>query len=143
MKKILILIIVIPVFAMAQQVVLQTGVEKTVSGMEYTTTLGFELKSLFGVGGFYQAGLQRDSESGSLNPHNPFFGGFLQVPVAKSERLSFLVNVRAGIVNENFFAVVPGVETRVHLSPRTGFTVGTGLRHGHPSLSARLFLKMF
>ncbi|MBX2970335.1 MAG: hypothetical protein KF803_13280 [Cyclobacteriaceae bacterium] len=144
MKAILILsIFLAPFFTMAQQVVLQSGVEKTVSNMEYTATLGFEMKSLFGIGGFYQAGLHRSSESGSLDPLNPFFGGFLQMPIAKSERLSFLVNVRAGIVNENFFAVVPGVETRVHLSPRTGFSVGSALRHGHPSFSARLFLKMF
>lgn len=140
---IIICILQVPLLVAAQQVVLQSGIEKTVSNIEYTARVGFELKSLFGIGGFYQAGLQQGTESNSLNRVNPFFGGFLQVPVAKSERLAFLINVRAGIVNENFFAVVPGVETRVHLSPRVGFSVGSALRHGHASFSTRLFLKMF
>lgn len=140
---IIICMLQVPLIVAAQQVVLQSGIEKTVSNIEYTVRVGFELKSLFGIGGFYQAGLQRGTESNSLNRVNPFFGGFLQVPVAKSERLAFLINVRAGIVNENFFAVVPGVETRVHLSPRVGFSVGSALRHGHASFSTRLFLKMF
>ncbi|WKZ61616.1 MAG: hypothetical protein QY309_08990 [Cyclobacteriaceae bacterium] len=140
---IIICMLQVPLIVAAQQVVLQSGIEKTVSNIEYTARVGFELKSLFGIGGFYQAGLQRGTESNSLNRVNPFFGGFLQVPVAKSERLAFLINVRAGIVNENFFAVVPGVETRVHLSPRVGFSFGSALRHGHASFSTRLFLKMF
>lgn len=140
---IIICMLQVPLIVAAQQVVFQSGIEKTVSNIEYTARVGFELKSLFGIGGFYQAGLQRGTESNSLNRVNPFFGGFLQVPVAKSERLAFLINVRAGIVNENFFAVVPGVETRVHLSPRVGFSVGSALRHGHASFSTRLFLKMF
>lgn len=144
MKAVLItLVLLVPIALSAQDVVFQSGVEKTVVNAEYAASLGFELKSLWGLGGFYQAGLQRNSETNSLAPVDPFFGGFLQVPVAKSERLAFLIHVRAGIVNDHFFAVVPGVETRVHLSPRTGFSVGSALRHGHPSFSARFFLKMF
>lgn len=137
------LVFIAPLTLSAQDVVFRSGVEKTVANVEYVASLGFELKSLWGIGGFYQAGLQKNSETNSLAPVDPFFGGFLQVPVAKSERLAFLINVRAGIVNDHFFAVVPGVETRVHLSPRTGFSIGSGLRHGHPSFSACLFLKMF
>jgi hypothetical protein len=144
MKTLMIICILqVPLLVAAQQVVLQSGIEKTISNVEYNARIGFELKSLFGIGGFYQAGLQRSTESNSLNRVNPFFGGFLQMPVAKSERIAFLINVRAGIVNENFFAVVPGVETRVHLSPRVGFSVGSALRHGHASFSTCMFLKMF
>jgi hypothetical protein len=67
----------------------------------------------------------------------------MQAPIAKSERLAFLVNLRAGFVNEKFLVIVPSVETRVHISSRIGVTVGTGLRMGYPSLSVKTFIKLF
>jgi hypothetical protein len=141
---ILVLILVlIMVEASAQKLFLQTGVEKTVAGYEYVGSLSYETKRMWALGSFYQTGLTRNNPEGILAPKNNFYVMLMQAPIAKSERLAFLVNLRAGFVNEKFLVIVPSVETRVHISSRIGVTVGTGLRMGYPSLSVKTFIKLF
>lgn len=144
MKTFIAIILVLTIMeANAQKLVMQTGVEKTVAGFEYGAFLSYETKRMWALGTFYQTGLTRNNPEGNFVPKNNFYGMMIQAPIAKSERLAFLANVRTGFVNEKFLVIVPSVETLVHISSRIGVTIGTGLRMGYPSLSVKTFIKLF
>jgi len=142
MKKILLILFsTLPIIASAQDIVVSTGVEKTVGGNQYGGSMMYETKKFWGAGPFCQAGV---SKSGSENLLNDFFYGIaLQAPIARCEKISFVAIIRNGFVNEKYFAVVPSVETRIKLTPKAGVAIGTGLRSGYPSLSAKLFIRLF
>jgi hypothetical protein len=130
-------------YAGAQQVVTQAGIEKTVARLEYGVSVSYETKRLWALGSFYQTNLNLNHAEGTLTEKNFFYGILLQAPIAKSERLAFLLNLRSGFINDKFFVVVPSLETRVHVSNRVGVSIGTALRMGYPALSAKVFLKLF
>ena len=127
----------------AQHVLVQGGVEKTVSGLEYLTSLSYETKRLWAVGSFYQSGLSKQNAEGELRQNNIFYGLQFQAPIVRTERIAFLFNMRAGFINQNFFALVPSVETRVRLTTKMSFSMGTGFRMAYPALSGKLTYQLF
>jgi hypothetical protein len=127
----------------AQHVMIVTGAEKTVAGMEYAATLLVETSRLWGVGSFYQTGLSRENAEGTLQQKNIFYGMVFQVPVVKADRMAFLFNLRSGFVNQHFLVVVPSVETRMQMSKKIGIAIGTGFRMGYPSISGKLMYTLF
>ena len=129
--------------ASAQQLIFQSGVEKTVAGFEYGASISYETKGMWALGSFYQTGISRNNAEGRLEQKSLFYGAIFQAPIAKSDRLAFLFNLRTGFINEKFFVVVPSLETRVHVNKRIGVSVGTALRMGFPSFSAKVFIKLF
>jgi hypothetical protein len=129
--------------AIAQHVLVQGGVEKTVSGLEYSALLSYETKRLWAAGSFYQTGLSRQNTEGELKQKNIFYGIQLQAPVVRCERMALLFNMRAGFVNRNFFALVPSVETRIRVNNKVSFSLGTGFRMAYPALSGKLVYQLF
>lgn len=140
-KSVVILFSILSTIAYGQNIVVSAGAEKTVAGNQYGGSLMFETKSSWGAGAFYQAGITRDNGEGYLK--NPFYGIALQAPIARSQRISFCGLLRTGMVNEKYLVVVPSLETRIQITPKAGVAVGAGLRSGYPSLSAKLFIKLF
>lgn len=127
--------------ANAQNMVVQTQSEWTVAGIQHGFSVGYETRSSWGLGVYYQAELEKESEDNITR--DDFRGLYLQAPIMKAERLSFFALLRAGLVNNHFVAIAPGLETRVHITRRIGTAFGMGLRMGYASVSGRLFLKMF
>ena len=127
--------------ASAQSMTVQTQSEWTVAGIQHGLSVGYETRSSWGLGVYYQAELEKESEDNVTR--DDYRGIYLQAPVAKAERLSFFALLRAGFANNHFVAIAPGLETRVHISQRLGTAFGIGLRMGYASVSGRLFLKMF
>lgn len=127
--------------ASGQNMVVQTQSEWTVAGIQHGFSVGYETRSSWGLGVYYQAELERESEDNVVR--DDFQGIYLQAPVAKAEKLAFFALLRAGFANNNFVAIAPGLETRVHISRRLGTAFGMGLRMGCASVSGRLFVKMF
>ncbi|MBA4056061.1 MAG: hypothetical protein C0490_15205 [Marivirga sp.] len=140
-KSMLLLFIIISTCATAQDLIVSAGAELTVKGHQYGGSLLLETRKLWGAGVFYQAGISRDTGEGNLN--NPFYGIALQAPIASSERILFGAVMRMGLVNDRFFVVVPSLETRISITPKAGASLAAGLRYGYPSLSARIFFKLF
>jgi hypothetical protein len=132
---------IISTLAAAQDVVVSAGAEKTVKGYQYGGGVLLETRKFWGAGIFYQAGISRSIGEGTLS--DPFYGIAMQAPLISSDRILFAAVIRGGIVNDRFFAVVPSLETRVMITPKAGALVGAGLRYGYPSLSARIFIKLF
>lgn len=139
--------------ASSQNFLIYSGVEKTVSGNQYGTSMLLETYRLWAVGVFYQASLGRVG-SESLVYSNPFYGMIFQAPLAKNDRISFFATLRTGLVNDDFYVMVPSLETRIDLSRQTskrmpkpnssryGICIGTGFRYGYPSISGKVFLKL-
>ncbi|MDV3309593.1 MAG: hypothetical protein LOY03_12330 [Cyclobacteriaceae bacterium] len=127
--------------ASAQSMMVQTQSEWTVAGIQHGISVGYETKSSWGLGVYYQAELEKEHEDNITR--DDFRGLYLQAPVVKADRLSFFALVRAGFVNNHFVAIAPGLETRVHITRRLGTAFGMGLRMGYASVSGRLFVKMF
>lgn len=125
----------------AQSMVVQTQSEWTVAGIQHGFSVGYETRSSWALGVYYQAELEKADEDNITE--DDFRGLYVQAPLAKAERLSFFALLRAGLVNNHFVAIAPGLETRVHISRRFGTAFGMGLRMGYASVSGRLFVKMF
>lgn len=125
----------------AQNLVVQTESEYTVAGMQHGGSLQYETASQWALGFFYQAEFEIADEA--QQPGSAFLGARLQAPLAKTQRMSFFAILRGGLINDNFVALVPGLETRVHIGRRFGTAFGMSMRMGYASISGKLFVKMF
>ena len=137
------LVLIVNLYGNAQDLVLQLGAEKTVSGNQFDASAGVELKKLFALGGFYQSDLKKQSTEGSSAAGYTFYGLFMQLPIVKCERIAFFANIRAGLAEHRFLVMVPALETRYEITPRYGVGFGSSIRMGYPSLYGRLFIKPF
>ena len=120
-----------------QSLQLSIGIEKTAPRCLYGGGLTFETKKKWGLGAFYQAGIQSEAKE-SLKLNDAFYGLLVQAPLAKSQKIDFFVTARFGMVNENFFVVVPGLETRIKTWRKFSTTFGMGYRVGYPSIGLKL-----
>jgi hypothetical protein len=144
-KQIVIIFLLITntLLGFSQGLVVQLGAEKTVAGTQLSFASGMENKKQWSVGGFYQVDARALTQEGYTPSRQSLYGVFLQVPVARCEKLALFANLRTGLVDNKFLVVIPSVETRYSISPRTGFGIGSGIRMGHPSVFGRFFVKMF
>lgn len=140
-KLVLIVFAMISTSAFAQDLIVYAGLEKTVKGHQYGGSLLLETVKLWGAGIFYQAEINRDMDERKLD--NPFYGVTLQAPIVSSQRILFGAWMRMGLVNDRFFVVVPSLETRISIAPKAGASIGAGIRYGYPSLSAKVYFKLF
>lgn len=125
-----------------QNIHFSAGIEKTATRCLYGAGLTFETKSKWGLGGFYQAGVINNAKE-SLKFNDAFYGLLLQIPLAKTPKIDFFATARLGMVNEDFFAAVPGLETRIKLWRRLSTTFGMGYRVGYPSIGVKVSHPLF
>ena len=128
--------------ATAQNVHFSAGVEKTATRCLYGAGLTVESKGKWGLGGFYQAGIINNTKE-SLKVNDAFYGLLFQIPLAKSQKIDFFATARLGIVNENFFVFVPGLETRIKTWRRLSTTFCMGYRVGYPSIGMKVSHPLF
>jgi hypothetical protein len=126
--------------AKAQELVIAILAESTVAGPQYGGALGFEFKSKIGIGAVWQTELSTESEN--TNPHQ-LYGGYVQVPISKSEKLALLANMRIGFSDEKYLVVIPGIETRLSVTKRLGVAFGMGMRMNYPAISGKIFTTIF
>lgn len=125
----------------AQNVLVTSTSEWTVSGIEVGGSVGFQSKKLWSFGGFFQRGIAKNSEENTQV--ESFAGIYGNVPIAKSERVNFFFSSRLGFVDKDFFVFVPGVETRVNITKRLGVNMGMGVRKSYPALNGKISLALF
>ena len=138
MRFFLLVVFVTIVFsAKSQSLQLSIGVEKTAPKCLYGGGLTFETKKKWVLGVFYQAAILNEAKE-SLKFNDAFYGLVVQVPIAKSQKIDFFATARLGLVNEDFFVVVPGLETRIKTWRKLSTTFGMGYRVGYPSIGVKL-----
>ncbi len=129
-------------FARAQHLHFSAGVEKTAVRCLYGGGLTFETKHKWGVGGFYQTSIARPPKE-TFNLKDAFYGVLFQVPLLKTDKIDFFATARLGMVNENFFAAVPGLETRIKTWRNLSTVFGMGYRVGYPAIGLKLSHPLF
>lgn len=139
MRRLLLAIIFGISFTLAngQSLYLTAGIEKTAVRSLYGGELTFETKSKWGLGLFYQtAFLQQSKESRDSN--DTFYGVLCKVPLAKTQKIDFFATARLGMVNENYFVAVPGLETRIKTWRKLSTVFSMGYRVGYPAIGLKL-----
>ena len=118
------------------------GVEKTAKRALYGGILMLENRKKFAVGVAYQAYISNDAKK-EIKLSDIFYGVAFQAPIAKTEKIDFFATVRLGLVNENFFVALPGLETRIKAWRNLSTTFCMGYRVGYPSLGLKLSHPVF
>lgn len=128
----------------AQNLTLGTGIERTVAATESQFTVGYLTKKQWSVGTFYQATLNVPPfENTSEGNSRTWYGAYLNLPLAKSEKIIFYTQVRAGLINKQFVAIVPSLETKITITRWFALGVGSSYRHGYPAFSFKAHIKLF
>ena len=144
MKRILPLIVLSmsAAFAGAQHLHFSVGIEKTAIRCLYGAGLTFETKTKWGIGAFYQTSISRPPKE-TFNLKDAFYGVLFQIPLLKTERIDFFATARLGMVNENFFVAVPGLETRIKTWRNLSTVFTIGYRVGYPAIGLKLSHPLF
>lgn len=125
----------------AQELVGYLQSEVTVAGTQYGSSIIYETRSAWGGGVFYQSEIKSRPEQ--IPSKETFMGFVAQAPLAKSKRITFLGQLRAGLANNQFVVIVPGLETKLNITSRFGTSFGMSMRMGYPSLSGKIFVSLF
>jgi hypothetical protein len=80
--------------ASGQNMVVQTQSEWTVAGIQHGFSVGYETRSSWGLGVYYQAELEKENEENITR--DDFRGVYLQAPVVKADKLAFFALWRQG-----------------------------------------------
>jgi hypothetical protein len=131
------LLVFVCTYSYGQGLHLSAGVEKTAKRVLYGGGLTLESKGKWGIGAFYQTSLSNTVDE-SLNGKDTFYGALFQIPLAKTEKINFFATARLGMANENFFVVVPGLETRIKTWKKLSTVFGMGYRVGYPAIGLKL-----
>ncbi len=124
-------------FVKSQNLHISVGIEKPVTRCLYGGALTYETKGKWGLGGFYQTSISSNPQE-SMSLKDAFYGLIFQVPLAKSEKINFFATARLGLVNENFFVAVPGLETSIKTWRKLNTVFNMGYRSGYPSIGIKL-----
>lgn len=144
MKRLLITIVFasLGIFSHAQHLHLSAGAEKTATRLLYGGVLTLESKGKWGIGAFYQTSVSNSVDE-TLHGKDTFYGAVFQIPLAKTEKINFFATARFGMANENFFVVVPGLETRIKTWKKLSTVFGMGYRVGYPAIGLKLSHPIF
>jgi hypothetical protein len=115
--------------------------QNTIAGLQQGTEVGYTGARNFGVGVFFQS---TEVMSLERSLHNyPFYGVSAQVPIkAGCNGLSFVAQVRAGLVNHEFIIVTPQLETQLDINHFIKVGLNMSHRAGHSAVGARLILTL-
>jgi hypothetical protein len=123
--------------ANGQSLYFSAGIEKTAVRSLYGGELTYETKGKWGLGLFYQtAFLQQSKETSDSN--DTFYGVLCQVPLAKTQKIDFFATARLGMIDENYFVAVPGLETRIKTWRKLSTVFSMGYRVGYPAIGMKI-----
>ena len=132
MRTFLFILLILPAAAVAQRINVQGKIEQTAKGAGYESGLGFEFRSRFVAGVFYQTKSWREVDH-LAEKSDTYYGCYAHIPIVRDKRLMLGAVIRGGFINKNFFVITPALETRVDVSSRFGIITGLSYRQGYPA----------
>lgn len=120
----------------AQYLVISPVAEKTVIGWQYGSIVSFQKKSLWSFGVFYQKHFMDAADVATSG--NLFYGIMVNAPLVKADKINFYFNTRAGLTNNRFIVVVPGLETELKLGRALSLSTLISVRMTYPSASLKV-----
>ncbi len=137
MKKLLLLLVLLPFFGHAQSISVTGYSQQTVMGLQKGAELNFISANGFGLGTFYQSTETISFKESVVN--YPFTGMNLLFPIAGNcEKIAVQGSIKTGLVNARFLAITPELITNIKFTDRLGMAIGAGYRSGEASVSAKI-----
>ncbi len=128
----------------AQRLIIGAGMERTVAGTEIMGSLGYQNSGQWTVGGFYQQdmALPRLENNKSLSTAS-WYGVFANIPLAKSEKITYSVQLRVGLAEQKYVQVVPSLETKIKITNWLAAGTGCSYRQGYAAFMVRTYVQLF
>ncbi len=125
----------------AQQLEVQAYVQETIVGLQkgYSMKMMNSKEMKFGM--FYQS-TQNFSFNEGINNY-PFLGTEFSYPVTKCGKIKLFANLKGGLVNYQFLALVPELETVVAIKKQLSFSMGSSYRAGQAAISFKVLIRPF
>lgn len=141
---ILIALLSMPLFkACAQQLksrmMMSVIMEKTIVEKQAGGQIFIQRPSLWRIGGFYQTTIDNRVEG---IPNATLWGAMVAAPLVKSQKMNFYLTVRAGMANNMFFVMTPGLLTEIKVFQRWSIDVGMSVRKGYAAVNTGINFKL-
>ena len=124
----------------SQGMIIAPTVESSFAGIQGGGLVGFTTKKDWINAAFYLTSLHKPVSDKASKVG--LYGVMSSLPLVRSSKIVFAVNVRAGVSNSRFLVVMPGVDTRVSIRKKMILIVGSSWRYGHPSINGALSFKL-
>ncbi len=143
MKKLLILSILLigaTFSSSAQTLSGQAYLQNTVMGLQKGFGLRIQTNKGLGIGLVHQSNLKSTKEG--LDEKYPFYGIETMIPLTKCGNMRFFFTPKAGFVNEDFFVLIPEVETEIKITERFSAAITAGIRARESSTGVKLLIHL-
>lgn len=143
MKKLLILLFLIFCLKLcgnAQVFTGQTYLQNTVMGLQKGFGVRIQTNKGLGIGLVHQSNLSSTMEG--INEKYPFYGIETIVPLTKCGNMRFFFTPKAGFVNEDFFVIIPEVETEIKLTDTFSAAITAGIRARESAVGAKVLIHL-
>lgn len=143
MKKLLIictLILGASLTGSAQTLTGQAYLQNTVMGLQKGFGLRVQTNKGLGIGLVHQLNLKSTKEG--VDEKYPFYGIETIVPLTKCGNMRFFLTPKAGFVNEDFFVLIPEVETEIKITERFSAAITAGIRARESSTGIKLLVHL-
>lgn len=124
----------------AQTLTGQTYLQNTVMGLQKGIGLRVQTNKGLGLGMVYQSNLYSNGER--LNENYAFYGIEMIIPLTKCGNMRFFLTPKAGFVNEDFFVLIPEVETEIKITNRFSAAITAGIRARESSTGIKLLVHL-
>ena len=124
----------------AQTITGQTYLQNTIMGLQRGIGLRVQTDKGLGLGMVYQTNLNRKSEG--LNEDYAFYGIETIIPLTKCGNMRFFFTPKAGFVSEDFFVLIPEVETEIKITNTFSAAITAGIRARESSTGIKLLVHL-
>ncbi|MEP1114876.1 hypothetical protein [Ekhidna sp.] len=143
MKKLLTIIILLGTLQFHSKAQVLTGqayLQQTVMGLQNGYGLRVQTNKGLGLGFVYQSNLKSTTEG--LDEKYPFYGMELMLPLTKCGNMKFFFTPKAGFTNEQFFVLIPEVETEIKINDTFSAAITAGIRARESATGIKLLVHL-
>lgn len=114
--------------------------EKNIFNNQYGGIVSWQAAEGFQIGSFYQFSLQQSYEK---QISNEFAGGYVNIPLYKSNKLVLSSSIKMGIANRRFIIFVPSIETTFRFNSNFSMVFVGGIRAGNSLIGLKMVFNLF
>ena len=118
----------------------QAYFQNTVMGLQKGYGLRVQTNKGLGIGLVHQSNLKSTMEG--ADEKYPFYGIETVIPLTKCGNMRFFLTPKAGFVNEDFFVLIPEVETEIRITNRFSAAITAGIRARESSTGIKVLVHL-
>ncbi|WP_425390703.1 hypothetical protein [Ekhidna sp.] len=143
MKKLIIISVLLigaKFSATAQTLTGNAFLQNTVMGLQKGFGLRAQTEKGLGLGMIFQSNLKSTKEG--LDEKYPFYGVETVIPVTKCGNMRLFLTPKAGFVNEDYFILIPEVETEIRITDMFSAAITAGIRARESATGVKLLVHL-